>query len=191
MRKFAIMPMTLEERMNKFFAHTPSIHPTAFVAPTAAIVGHVTLEEEASVWYNTVLRGDINRIHIGPRSNIQDGTVVHLADDYPVLVGELVTVGHMAMLHACTIGDECLIGMGAILLDGVELGARSIIGAGALVTGGTKIPPGSLVLGSPAKVVKTLDLDAQSKIRTWAEKYIGVARRFLEHARNTPPGVYL
>ena len=191
MRMFPIMAMTLEERMNEFFDRKPSIHPTAFVAPTASIMGHVTLEEESSVWYNTVLRGDINRIHVGPRSNIQDGSVVHLADDYPVLIGELVTIGHMAMIHACTIGDECLIGMGAILLDGVEIGARSIIGAGALVTSGTKIPPGSMVLGSPGKVVKTLDLDAQAKIRTWAEKYIGVSRRFLEHARSTPPGVYL
>ena len=177
--------------MNEFFERKPSIHPTAFVAPTAALIGHVTLEEESSVWYNAVLRGDINRIHIGPRSNIQDGSVVHLADDYPALIGELVTVGHMAMIHACTIADECLIGMGAILLDGAEIGARSIIGAGALVTSGTKIPPGSLVLGSPGKVVKTLDLDDQAKIRTWAEKYVGVSRRFLERARSTPPGVYL
>ncbi|MDD5350838.1 MAG: gamma carbonic anhydrase family protein [Chthoniobacteraceae bacterium] len=175
--------------MDAYFSQKPSIHPTAFVAPTAAIIGHVTLEEESSVWYNTVLRGDINRIHLGPRSNIQDGSIVHLADDYPVIIGELVTIGHMAMIHACTIGDECLIGMGAIILDGAEIGARSIIGAGALVTGGTKIPPGSLVLGSPGKVVKTLDLEAQAKIRTWAEKYVGVARRFLEHARATPPGV--
>ena len=191
MRMFSIMAMTLEERMNEFFAQKPSIHPTAFVAPSAAIIGHVTLEEESSGWYHTVLRGDINRIHVGPRSNIQDGSVVHLADDYPVLIGELVTIGHKAMIHACTIGDECLIGMGAILLDGVEIGARSIIGAGAVVTSGTKIPPGSLVLGTPGKVVKTLDRDAQAKIRTWAEKYVGVSRRFLEHARNTPPGVYL
>ena len=168
--------------MDAFFAKKPAVHPTAFVAPSASVMGHVTLEEESSVWYNTVLRGDINRIHLGPRSNIQDGSVVHLADDYPVVIGELVTIGHMAMIHACTIGDECLIGMGAIILDGAEIGARSIIGAGALVTGGTKIPPGSLVLGSPGKVVKTLDLDAQAKIKTWAQKYVGVSRRFLAAA---------
>jgi len=185
------MSMTLEERMNAFFAHTPAIHPTAFVAPTAAIIGHVTMEEQSSVWYGTVLRGDINRIHVGPRSNIQDGSVVHVADDYPAIIGELVTIGHKAVIHACTIDNEVLVGMGAILLDGVEIGARSIIGAGALVTGGTKIPPGSLVLGSPGKVVKTLDLDAQAKIRTWADKYIEVTRYFLERARSTPPGVYL
>jgi len=183
--------MTFEERMNTFFAQQPSIHPTAFVAPTAAIIGHVTLEEESSIWYGAVLRGDINRIHVGPRSNIQDGSVVHLADDYPVIIGELVTVGHKAMIHACTIDNEVLVGMGAIILDGVEIGARSIIGAGSLVTGGTKIPPGSLVLGSPAKVVKTLDLAAQAKIRAWAEKYVLVSRHFLEHARKAPQGVYL
>jgi len=177
--------------MNEFFARKPSIHPTAFVAPTAAIMGHVTLEEESSVWYHTVLRGDINRIHVGPRSNIQDGSVVHLADDYPVIIGELVTIGHKAMIHACTIEDEVLIGMGAIILDGAVIGARSIIGAGAVVTGGTKIPPGSLVLGTPGKVVKTLDLDAQAKVRTWAEKYVKVSRHFLEHVRSAPTGVYL
>lgn len=178
--------MTLEERMHEFFDRKPSVHPTAFVARTASIIGHVTLEEESSIWYNTVLRGDINRIHVGPRSNIQDGSVVHLADDYPVLIGELVTIGHQAMIHACTIEDEVLVGMGAIILDGAVIGARSIIGAGALVTSGTKIPPGSLVLGSPGKVVKTLDLEAQAKIRTWAEKYVGVSRRFLEHAGTAP-----
>jgi len=182
--------MTFDERMNAFFAQKPNIAPTAFVAQTAAVIGHVTLEKEASVWYNAVLRGDINRIHVGPRSNIQDGSVVHVADDYPALVGELVTVGHNVTIHACTIGDECLIGMGAIILDGAEIGARSIIGAGALVTSGTKIPPGSLVLGAPGKVVKALDKKEQAKIRTWAVKYLGVTRHFLERARSMPPGVY-
>jgi carbonic anhydrase/acetyltransferase-like protein (isoleucine patch superfamily) len=188
---FSIMSMSLEERMNEFFAHKPSIHPTAFVAPTSAIIGHVTLEEESSIWYQTVLRADINRIHVGAHSNIQDGSVVHLADDYPVIIGEWVTIGHKAMIHACTIDNEVLVGMGAIILDGAEIGARSIIGAGAVVTSGMKVPPGSLVLGTPGKVVKTLDLDAQAKVRTWAEKYVGVAKRFLEHSRETPQGVYL
>ena len=183
--------MTLKERMDEFFAHKPSIHPTAFVAPTAAVIGHVTLEEESSVWYHTVLRADINRIHVGPRSNIQDGSVVHLADEYPVIIGELVTIGHKAMIHACTIGNECLIGMGAIILDGAEIGPRCIIGAGAVVTGGMKVPEGSMVLGTPGKVVKTLDLAAQKKIKTWAEKYVGVSKRFLEHVREAPTGVYL
>ncbi|MGC3991759.1 MAG: gamma carbonic anhydrase family protein [Chthoniobacteraceae bacterium] len=172
--------MTFDERLRLHLDKSPVIHPTAFVAPSADVVGDVTIGENASIWYQTVLRGDINSIVIGANSNIQDGTVVHLADDYGVEVGAFVTVGHQAMLHACKIDDEVLIGMGAIILDGAEIGARSIIGAGALVTGKTKIPPGSLVLGSPAKVVKTLDLDAQKSVRTWAEKYVALSRRFLE-----------
>ncbi|MDQ2919422.1 MAG: gamma carbonic anhydrase family protein, partial [Verrucomicrobiota bacterium] len=127
----------------------PRIHSSAFVVPTATIIGDVSLGEESSVWYGAVLRGDINRIVIGPRTNIQDNVVVHLSDDHPAIVGELVTIGHSAIIHACTIDDEILIGMGAIILDGAEIGARSIIGANTLVTVGKKIPPGSLVYGSP------------------------------------------
>ncbi|MEP6809896.1 MAG: gamma carbonic anhydrase family protein, partial [Chthoniobacterales bacterium] len=130
----------------------PRLHPSAFVASTATLVGDVTLAEGSSVWYGAVLRGDINRIVIGARSNIQDNAVVHLADEHPAIVGELVTIGHGAIVHACTIDDEVLVGMGATILDGAEVGARSIIGANALVTAGTKIPPGSLVIGTPAKV---------------------------------------
>ena len=110
------------------------------------MIGDVILEEESSVWYGAVLRGDINRIVIGPRSNIQDNAVVHVDTDYPTTMGELVTVGHTAIVHACTIDNEVLVGMGSVILDDVEVGARSIIGANALVTIGTKIPPGSLVL---------------------------------------------
>jgi carbonic anhydrase/acetyltransferase-like protein (isoleucine patch superfamily) len=175
--------MTFDDRLRRHLDRPPVIHPTAFVAPSADVIGDVTIGENASVWYQTVLRGDINSIVIGANSNIQDGTVVHLADDFGVRVGEFVTVGHQAMIHACTIDDEVLIGMGAIILDGAEIGARSIIGAGALVTGGIKIPPGSLVLGSPGKVVKTLDLEAQKSVRHWAEKYVALSRRFLEKGK--------
>jgi carbonic anhydrase/acetyltransferase-like protein (isoleucine patch superfamily) len=174
--------MTFPDRMNRFLDAKPRIHPTAFVAPGADVIGDVTLEEESSVWFQTVLRGDINRIVIGPRSNVQDGSVIHLADDYGTFVGELVTVGHKAILHACTIADEVLIGMGAIVLDGAEIGARSIIGAGTLVTGGKVIPPGSLVLGSPAKVVRQLSLEEQAGIKAWAEKYVALARAYRERA---------
>lgn len=173
------MAMPFDERMAKYFAQLPDIHPSAWVAPGAALIGHVTLEEEASIWYHTTLRGDINRIHIGPRSNIQDGSVIHLENDIPTIVGELVTVGHKALLHACTIQDEVLIGMGAIILDGAEIGARSIIGAGAIVTKGKKIPPGSLVLGTPGKVVRQLDLQEQQEIRHWAEKYVTLSRYYI------------
>lgn len=185
MRDFRPMEITFEERMKRFFEQTPSIHPSAFVADSATLVGHVTLEEEASVWYGCVLRADINRIHLGPRSNIQDGCVVHLADDYATVIGELVTVGHKAILHACTIEDEVLVGMGATILDGAQIGARSIIGAGALVTGGKKIPPGSLVLGSPAKVVRALDLAEQADIAHWATKYVALSRYYLKHVKKS------
>lgn len=158
---------------------SPSIHPSAFIAASADVIGRVTLGEESSVWYNATLRGDINEIKIGPLSNVQDNAVIHLADNYGCYVGELVTVGHSAILHACTVKDEVLVGMGAIILDGAEIGERSIIGAGALVTGGTIIPPGSLVLGSPAKVVRTLSLEEQSKVKGWAEKYVIQSRKFL------------
>lgn len=157
----------------------PDIHASAYIAASADVIGRVSLGEESSVWYHATLRGDINSISIGPRSNIQDNAVIHLADDYGCQVGELVTVGHSAILHACTVEDETLIGMGAIVLDGAVIGARSIIGAGALVTGGTIIPPGSLVVGSPGKVVRTLPLDEQRKVKTWAEKYVRISREYL------------
>lgn len=165
--------------IHPFLHHTPSVHESCYIAPSADVIGRVTLHEESSVWFNATLRGDINEIVVGPRSNLQDNVVIHLADDYGCYIGELVTVGHSAILHACTVKDEVLIGMGAIVLDGAVIGERSIVGAGALVTGGTIIPPGSLVLGSPAKVVKTLSLEEQAKIKNWAEKYVRGSRLYL------------
>jgi gamma-carbonic anhydrase len=174
-----IAVMQLNDRIERHLGAAPKISPSAFVAANATLVGDVTLGEESSVWYQSVLRADIHRIVVGPRSNIQDGSVLHLADEFGVEIGELVTVGHKAVIHACTIGDEVLIGMGAIVLDGAEIGARSIIGAGALVTGGKKIPPGSLVLGSPGKVVKQLTLDEQAGIKVWAQRYVQLSREYL------------
>jgi carbonic anhydrase/acetyltransferase-like protein (isoleucine patch superfamily) len=172
--------MTFSQRMARYFSKSPRVHARAFVAPGATVLGDVTLDDSASVWFQAVLRADINRIVIGPRSNIQDGAVVHLDDEFPTLVGELVTVGHKAILHACTIADEVLVGMNAVVLDGAEIGARSIIGANALVTGGTRIPEGSLVLGSPAKVVRTLGRAERARIKKWAEKYVRLARVYRE-----------
>ena len=168
-----------------FLHHLPKIDASCYVAPSADVIGRVTLHEYSSVWFNATLRGDIHEIVIGPRSNVQDNAVIHLADDYGCYVGELVTVGHSAILHACTVKDEVLIGMGAIVLDGAVIGERSIIGAGALVTGGTIIPPGSLVLGSPGKVVKNLSLDEQAKIKSWAEKYVTGSRIYRENHSTT------
>jgi carbonic anhydrase/acetyltransferase-like protein (isoleucine patch superfamily) len=158
----------------------PAIHSTAWIVPGATVIGDVTLEEESSVWYGAVLRGDINRIIIGPRSNVQDNAVVHLDTGYPTTVGELVTVGHSAIVHACKIDNEVLVGMGAIILDDVEIGSRSIIGANALVTLGMKIPPGSLVLGSPAKIRRQLTLDEQNDIARWAWSYVETTKHFRE-----------
>jgi carbonic anhydrase/acetyltransferase-like protein (isoleucine patch superfamily) len=157
----------------------PDVHSSAFIAKSADLIGAVTVGEEASIWYSSVLRADINKIKIGARSNIQDGCVVHLESDLGTHVGEYVTVGHKAILHACSIDDEVLVGMGAIVMDGAEVGSRSIIGAGALVTMGTKIPPGSLVLGSPARVVRSLSGEEQGSLKGWAENYVLLSRRYL------------
>src|SRR5216684_8223141 len=156
----------------------PTIHPSVWVVPGATVIGDVTLEEESSVLYGAVLRGDINRIVIAPRSNIQDNAVVHIDTGDPTSIGELVTVGHGAIVHACKIDNEVLIGMGAIVLDGAEVGARSIIGANALVTLGMSIPAGSLVLGSPAKIRRQLTLDEQNDIARWAWSYVESAKYF-------------
>jgi len=164
--------MTLEQRLDTFLRNKPVLGNGVYLAKTAVVLGDVTLGDNASVWYGAVLRGDINRIVVGANSNIQDNAVVHLADDFPCLIGEWVTVGHSAIVHACTVGDECLIGMGATILDGAEIGAQSIVGANALVTGGMKVPPGSLVLGSPAKVVRSLTPEERAGLKYWAEKYV-------------------
>lgn len=170
--------MTLEERFKRYLDSTPEIDSSAYVHPSAVLIGAVKLGPLSSVWPTCVLRGDINSIEIGEGSNVQDGTIVHLADDYGVKIGRYVTIGHKAMIHACTIEDECLIGMSATILDGAVIGARSIVGAGAVVTGGTIVPPGSMVLGMPGKVVKTLSESAQRDLRSWAEKYVKVSAAF-------------
>jgi carbonic anhydrase/acetyltransferase-like protein (isoleucine patch superfamily) len=168
--------MNLQERLATYLDQTPRIDPTAYIASGAVVIGAVHLAENSSIWHNAVLRGDINTIEIGEGSNVQDGTIVHLADDYGVKVGRFVTIGHAAMIHACEIGDECLIGMQATVLDGAVIGAQSIVGAGALVTKGTQIPEGSLVLGSPAKVVRPLKQSERDGLKGLAEKYVAVAR---------------
>ncbi len=178
-------PQELEKRLEAHLGKTPDISPDAYIDPKAVVVGDVTVGAHASVWPGVVLRGDINFIKIGEGTNLQDGTVVHVADDYGATVGNNVTVGHLALIHACTIHDQCLIGMHATILDGAEIGEQSIVGAGALVTKGMKIPPGSLVLGAPAKVVKQLDDATRAGLLTWAQKYQQVGRahkRF--HAKN-------
>lgn len=158
---------------------SPAIHPSTFIAQGAVVLGAASLGEESSVWYGSVIRADINRIIVGAQSNVQDGSVLHVSDDCPCELGERVTVGHRAVVHACRVHDEVLVGMSATILDGAVIGARSIIAAGALVTKGMQVPEGSLVLGSPARVVRTLSLDEQRGNHRLAMKYVQVSRRFL------------
>ena len=164
--------------MKQFLLPTesPKVHPTAYISPGAVVVGAVTLGENSSVWYHCVVRGDINRIIIGPRSNVQDGTVIHVSDVFPAIIGADVSVGHRAIIHACEIGDGTLVGMGAIVMDGAIIGRGCIIGAGALVTKGMQVPDGSLVMGAPAKVVRALSTDEQQQNIALAAKYIAVAQ---------------
>jgi carbonic anhydrase/acetyltransferase-like protein (isoleucine patch superfamily) len=156
--------------------HVPDTVGALFLAPNATVIGDVVLGPRSSVFYGAVLRGDINEIRVGEGTNIQDNAIVHLSDDFGAHIGAWCTVGHAAIVHACRVGDECLIGMGATVLDGAEIGARSIVGANALVPQGLKVPPGSMVYGSPAKVVRTLTPEEQGRIRGWAEKYLEVAK---------------
>lgn len=151
-----------------------------FVAPTAAVIGTVVLEPGASVWFSCVLRGDVERIHVGRNSNIQDGAVIHADPGFPALIGDNVTVGHQAMLHGCSIGDGTLIGINAVVLNGAKLGRNCLVGANALVTEGMEIPDGSLVLGSPAKVRKTLTEEQQQALALNADHYVQNAERYLK-----------
>lgn len=155
----------------------PVVHASAFVAATATLIGSVVLEEAASLWYGVVARGDMDTITIGAGSNIQDGTVLHTDPGLHLSVGRDVTVGHLAMLHGCTIGDGALIGIGARVLNGAVVGAGSIIAAGALVTEGAVIPPRSMVMGVPGKVVRELSVEQSAHGALSAAHYRELARR--------------
>ena len=176
MEKFA-------ETIARNIRSTPRIASDAYVASDATVVANVEVGPEASVWHQAVLRGDVAHVVVGHQSNVQDGAVVHVADDLPAIIGRLVTVGHKAIVHACTIEDEVLVGMGAIVLDGARVGMRSIIGANATVKQGMEIPPGSLVLGTPAKIVRTLSEAEQDEIKVWALRYVRLSREYLAAAR--------
>lgn len=166
-----------------------ALDPTAFVAPGATVVGEVTLGAHASVWFGTVVRGDTAPIRIGAHTNLQDLTLVHVDHDAPTVVGDRVTVGHRAIIHGCTIGDDCLIGMGAIVLSHARIGAGSLIGAGALVKEGQEIPPGSLALGAPARVIGPVNDAHRAAIAQGASHYAELARSYQErgHARPFAP----
>ena len=162
-----------------------SIHATAFIAPGAIVLGDVTLGPRASVWYAAVLRGDMDRIVVGEASNIQDGTVVHVDVGLPALIGARVGIGHRAVIHGCTIEDECLIGMGSVLLNGVRVGTGSVVAAGAVLPEGLQVPPGSLVMGVPGRVTRPVDDALRARIRGTWEHYVAEAER--HRARRFPP----
>jgi carbonic anhydrase/acetyltransferase-like protein (isoleucine patch superfamily) len=157
----------------------PSLAEGVFIAPGAVVIGAVEMGAQSSVWYGSVLRGDINRIVIGPQSNVQDGSVLHVSDDFACILGERVSVGHRAVVHACTVDDEVLVGMGAIIMDGAQVGARSVIAAGSLVTKGMIIPEGSLVVGAPARVARMLTPEERAANARLALKYVEISRRYL------------
>ena len=161
-----------------FEGKVPQIHESAFVAPGARIIGDVTIGPEASVWYNCVLRGDIHRIEVGARSNVQDGSVMHTDMGYPLTLGTGVTVGHNAMLHGCSVGDYSLVGINAVVLNGAKIGKYCIIGANTLIAEGKEIPDGSLVVGSPGKVVRELTDQQKKMLEASAAHYVHNAQRY-------------
>ena len=155
---------------------SPKIDPSAFIAEGAVVIGDVEIGPGASIWYGCVLRGDVNHIRVGANTNIQDGTVVHVSRvDFPTIIAEEVTIGHGAMIHGCTIERGSLIGIGAIVLDGVVVGEESFVAAGSLVTPGTIIPPRSMMMGSPAKVKRTLGDDEVAHVQTFWQNYVTLA----------------
>lgn len=156
----------------------PQIAPTAWVAPNASVLGRVVLEGESSIWFGAVLRGDNEEIFIGERSNVQDGCILHTDIGFRLTIGNDCTIGHGAIVHGCSIGDGSLVGMGAIILNGARIGKSCLIGAGALIPEGREIPDSSLVIGSPAKVIRQLDYEAQQKLILSAEGYAANAKRF-------------
>jgi carbonic anhydrase/acetyltransferase-like protein (isoleucine patch superfamily) len=156
----------------------PRLADTAWVADNAQVIGDVVIGDGASVWFGTTVRGDTDTITIGAGSNVQDGSVLHADDGVPLVIGENVTVGHQVMLHGCTIGDESLIGIGAIVLNGAKIGKNCLVGAGSLVTEGKEFPDGSMIIGSPARVVKSLSPEQIEGLRQSARHYTANAERF-------------
>ena len=161
--------------MIPFKSFRPAVHPTAFVAPGASVIGRVRLAKDSSVWFGCVLRGDVNRIEIGEATNIQDGSILHVDDDHPCLVAHHVHVGHHVNLHGCVVGTGAMIGIGAIVLSGSRVGAGAVVGAGSVVLEGTVIPPKMLAVGVPARVVRPVTSKDLRYIHGWIKKYVELA----------------
>jgi gamma-carbonic anhydrase len=169
----------------------PVVASSAFLCPSAVLVGAVTIGDECSVWYHSVLRADINRVTLGDQSNIQDGCVLHVSDDLACELGQRVTVGHRAVVHACRVEDEVLIGMSATILDGAVIGPRCIIGAGTVVPKGMIVPEGSLVLGTPGRIVRKLSPEEMKANARLALKYVELSRRYLDLGMHQPESTSL
>ena len=161
----------------------PNISTSSFIAPNATLIGNVEIAENASVWFNVVIRADMDKVTIGENSNIQDGSILHVDQGFPINVASNVTVGHKVMLHGCSIGEGSLIGMNAVVLNGANVGKNCLIGANALVTENMQIPDGSLVMGSPAKIVKQLDEKSQAMLAKGADHYVHNGQRYKEELK--------
>ncbi|MDX2104844.1 MAG: gamma carbonic anhydrase family protein [Candidatus Melainabacteria bacterium] len=163
-----------------YLSFSPQIDSSVYIAPTATIIGRATIGTESSVWFNTIVRADINTIEIGSQTNIQDSCVLHVTNQFKVKIKDRVTIGHGAILHGCTVESDCLIAMGAIILDGAIIKSGSMVAAGSVVAPGTVIPPQSLVMGTPGKVVRTLNDDDKARMKRNWQNYIGYARTYLD-----------
>ena len=175
---------SVNKRLKKYLGLQPVISEGVYITKSAVVFGAVTLGKQSSVWYNAVLRGDIHEITVGEGANIQDNAVLHIADDFGCQVGNYVTVGHSAVVHACRVGDESLVGMGATILDGAVVGKQCIIGANALVKQCHVIPDGSMVLGSPAKIIRKLSDVERGGLKNWADKYVANAAYCMKRGIN-------
>ncbi|MGD9683408.1 MAG: gamma carbonic anhydrase family protein [Candidatus Obscuribacterales bacterium] len=164
----------------QFLEHRPQIHETAYVAPTAVVIGRATLKQGASVWFNTVIRADINSIEIGENTNVQDSSVIHVTHEHSVQLGDRITVGHAAVIHGARIDSDCLIAMGAVILDGAHIGSGSIVAAGAVVAPGMMVPENSLLMGIPARVVRRVhSRDKERFERNW-RNYLEYSKQYME-----------
>jgi carbonic anhydrase/acetyltransferase-like protein (isoleucine patch superfamily) len=169
----------MENCLYRFKEYYPQIDETVFIAPGSKIIGQVEIAAYSGIWYNTVIRGDIEGIKIGRYTNVQDNSTLHVGDNLMVVLGDYITVGHGVILHGCSVGDNCLIGMGAIILNHAEIGANSIVAAGSLIPQGKKFPPNSLIMGSPGKFVRELTMAEIESNRAMAHKYVQVAKELL------------
>ncbi|MBI5700532.1 gamma carbonic anhydrase family protein [Candidatus Saganbacteria bacterium] len=167
----------------KYLKRKPNIHPSVFIADGVKLIGAISISSGSSIWYNTVIRADINTVKIGKNVNVQDGCLLHLEDDRGIIIEDGATIGHGAILHACTIRKDALVGMGAIVLNGAVVGEGAIIGAGAMITPGTNIPKNSLAIGIPGKPVRILKRDEIEKNKYWAKKYSELAQEYKNHER--------